>query len=246
MFEGRLPARFADRAPRIVENSQGHQLWEFDGKRLLPGGDERGGRPPTRGASPSSPPGSRTCGAGCWDIDARIADMDINGVWASLNFPSQITGFSGRVFSERQRPRARAWPSPGPGTTGCTRRGGSPTPTASSRAASPSSPTPSSERPRSGATPSGASARSPCPSAPTGSACPACSRGYWDPIIAACAGDRHGRLAPRRVLGHARPARGRPAGGPRRHPVRPDVADRVRRVALVGAAGPLPRASGSP
>ena len=41
---------------------------------------------------------------GCWDIDARIRDMDINGVWASLNFPSQITGFSGRVFSRRQDP----------------------------------------------------------------------------------------------------------------------------------------------
>ena len=39
---------------------------------------------------------------GCWDIDARIADMDINGVWASLNFPSMITGFCGRVFSAAQ------------------------------------------------------------------------------------------------------------------------------------------------
>ena len=24
--------------------------------------------------------------------------MDLNGVWASVNFPSQITGFCGRVF----------------------------------------------------------------------------------------------------------------------------------------------------
>jgi predicted TIM-barrel fold metal-dependent hydrolase len=39
---------------------------------------------------------------GCWDIDARIGDMDLNGVWASLNFPSMITGFCGRVFSPPQ------------------------------------------------------------------------------------------------------------------------------------------------
>jgi predicted TIM-barrel fold metal-dependent hydrolase len=51
---------------------------------------------------------------GCWDIDARIADMDVNGVWASLNFPSMITGFSGRVFSGAKDPElglavTRAW-----------------------------------------------------------------------------------------------------------------------------------------
>ena len=35
---------------------------------------------------------------GCYDVDARVHDMDINGVWASVNFPSMITGFCGRVF----------------------------------------------------------------------------------------------------------------------------------------------------
>jgi predicted TIM-barrel fold metal-dependent hydrolase len=51
---------------------------------------------------------------GCWDIDARIGDMDVNGVWASLNFPSMITGFCGRVYSQAQDPSlglavTRAW-----------------------------------------------------------------------------------------------------------------------------------------
>jgi predicted TIM-barrel fold metal-dependent hydrolase len=35
---------------------------------------------------------------GCFDVDERVRDMDVNGVWASVNFPSQITGFCGSVF----------------------------------------------------------------------------------------------------------------------------------------------------
>ena len=51
---------------------------------------------------------------GCYDIEARIRDMDINGVWASVNFPSQITGFCGAVFSRCSDPElglavTRAW-----------------------------------------------------------------------------------------------------------------------------------------
>lgn len=31
MFQGRVPAKFADRAPRVVEEADGSQLWHFDG-----------------------------------------------------------------------------------------------------------------------------------------------------------------------------------------------------------------------
>ena len=112
MFEGRLPPGFADQAPRIVENSKGHQLWEFDGTRYSQVGMNAvaGRRPECVTLEPTRFEDMRR---GCWDIDARIADMDINGVWASLNFPSQITGFSGRVFSAAQRSRAGPGRHPG-------------------------------------------------------------------------------------------------------------------------------------
>ncbi len=35
---------------------------------------------------------------GCYDIDERIRDMNVNGVLGSLNFPS-IAGFAGQLFS---------------------------------------------------------------------------------------------------------------------------------------------------
>ncbi len=103
MFEGRLPSRFADRAPRVVETERGHQVWEFDGERYTQVGmNAVAGR--RREHVTLEPTRFEDMRRGCWDIDARIADMDLNGVWASLNFPSQITGFSGRVFSQASDP----------------------------------------------------------------------------------------------------------------------------------------------
>ncbi|MDH3707516.1 MAG: amidohydrolase [Acidimicrobiia bacterium] len=112
-FEGRLPAALQDRAPRIVESGKGHQLWEFDGAKYTQMGMNAvaGRRPETMRVEPSRFEHMRP---GCYDVDARVADMDIQGVWASLHFPSQITGFCGRVFSAASDPElgkatTRAW-----------------------------------------------------------------------------------------------------------------------------------------
>jgi predicted TIM-barrel fold metal-dependent hydrolase len=112
-FEGRLPDRLQERAPRIVETSAGHQLWEFEGRRYTQVGMNAvaGRRPETVRMEPFRFEQMRP---GCYDVDARVADMDVAGIWASVNFPSQITGFCGRVFfgaSDRDLGLAcvRAW-----------------------------------------------------------------------------------------------------------------------------------------
>jgi predicted TIM-barrel fold metal-dependent hydrolase len=96
-FERRLPAAMQDRAPRIIETRRGHQLWEFEGKRYTQVGMNAvaGRRPDGVMLEPFRFDQMRP---GCYDVDARVHDMDINGVYASLNFPSQITGFCGSVF----------------------------------------------------------------------------------------------------------------------------------------------------
>ena len=112
-FEGRLPADLQGRAPRVVETPGGGQVWEFEGEQYSEVGLNAfsGRRPETVTHEPTRFDQIRR---GCYDIDARIRDMDINGVWASLNFPSMITGFCGRVFfsiSDRDLGLActRAW-----------------------------------------------------------------------------------------------------------------------------------------
>jgi predicted TIM-barrel fold metal-dependent hydrolase len=98
MFDGRVPARHVDDAPRLVVDGNGRQVWEFDGERFTQVGLNAvaGRRPELHSLEPTRFEDMRP---GCWDVDARVADMDVCGIWASMNFPSQITGFCGRVFS---------------------------------------------------------------------------------------------------------------------------------------------------
>jgi predicted TIM-barrel fold metal-dependent hydrolase len=113
MFEGRLPRKLQERAPRVVETEEGHEVWEFDGQIFFQVGlNAVVGR--RREDWKVEPTRFEEMRPGCYQIDARIKDMDINGVWASVNFPSQITGFCGRVFSRCSDPElglavTRAW-----------------------------------------------------------------------------------------------------------------------------------------
>jgi predicted TIM-barrel fold metal-dependent hydrolase len=98
MFDGRLSGRFADAAPKVVEIGD-RQTWEFEGEHYPQVGLNAvaGRRPDAPNLEPARFDEMRK---GCWDIHARVKDMDIGGIWASMNFPSLITGFCGRVFSQ--------------------------------------------------------------------------------------------------------------------------------------------------
>jgi predicted TIM-barrel fold metal-dependent hydrolase len=98
-FEGRMPQRFVDRAPRVVETEEGHQVWSIEGTPYFQVGFMCvAGRP--REDHRFEPARFEEVRRGCWDIDARIKDMDIGGIYASVNFPSGVTGFGGTLFSE--------------------------------------------------------------------------------------------------------------------------------------------------
>jgi predicted TIM-barrel fold metal-dependent hydrolase len=96
-FTDRLPARFADRAPR-VERRDGIDYWIFEDRPA----------PLLTTDAHQSWDASQWCVApinfdeirrGTWDIHARVRDMDIAGISASLNFPSTMFGFSGQRFA---------------------------------------------------------------------------------------------------------------------------------------------------
>ena len=136
LFEGRMPGRPGRPGPRRPRGrGDGAQSWRFEGRDYPNVGlNAVVGRP--REEWSMEPARFDEMRPGCFDIEARVADMDIAGIWASLCFPSLVAGFCGAVFSAGRRPRARAWPAPGPGTAGTSRSGPAPTPSASSRSSS--------------------------------------------------------------------------------------------------------------
>jgi predicted TIM-barrel fold metal-dependent hydrolase len=113
LFEGRVPAARAADAPRLVTDDDGRELWEFDGNRYGQIGlNAVVGRPKDQWSM--EPARFDEMRRGCWDPVERVRDMDIDGVYASLCYPSLIAGFAGTMFA-RCRDQAlgldcvRAW-----------------------------------------------------------------------------------------------------------------------------------------
>jgi len=99
VFENRMPQRFADRAPRVVEKEDGSQTWLYDGVELPNVGlNAVVGRPVEEWRM--EPARFDEMRRGAWDIDERIHDMDLNGIYASVNFPSFLPGFAGQRLQQ--------------------------------------------------------------------------------------------------------------------------------------------------
>ena len=98
----------------MVDTDDGGQTWMYDGQSLPNVGfNAVVGRPVSEyGFEPARFDEMRR---GAWDIHERVKDMDLNGVYASLNFPSFLPGFAGQrlqqVTTDRDLAMAsvRAW-----------------------------------------------------------------------------------------------------------------------------------------
>jgi predicted TIM-barrel fold metal-dependent hydrolase len=96
-FEGRLPKAMQSRAPRVVRDDDGNDIWQFGDERIpFLGGNVSAGWITDDWTTGSAK--LEEARRGTWDIDFRVRDMDVNGVVASLNFPSITVGFAGQRF----------------------------------------------------------------------------------------------------------------------------------------------------
>src|SRR5262249_2415700 len=98
VWQDRLPERFKEAGPRNFRDDKGDDVWEFEGRRTYSIGISAvAGKP--REEFSRDPTRYDDMIPGCYDPQARVKDMDIDGVQAQLCFPS-FPGFCGRTFYE--------------------------------------------------------------------------------------------------------------------------------------------------
>ncbi|HMC40670.1 MAG TPA: amidohydrolase family protein [Acidimicrobiales bacterium] len=100
LFDGRLPAKYQDLAPRFITRADGTNAWVYEGSEI---GNVAlnavAGRPPEEyGIEPTALDELRP---GTFDIHERVKDMDANGLLGSLCFPS-FPQFCGQLFARTE------------------------------------------------------------------------------------------------------------------------------------------------
>lgn len=96
IFDRHLSGEALATAPKLKTKADGSNYWEYQGMKIPSVAlNAVVGRPKEEyGMEPTSLDQLR---AGCYDVHARIDDMNANGIAASLNFPS-FPGIDGGVF----------------------------------------------------------------------------------------------------------------------------------------------------
>jgi predicted TIM-barrel fold metal-dependent hydrolase len=113
VFESRVPEAMRQEAPHIVTLDDGRETWVYeDGFYPQVGLNAVAGRPKAEWSM--EPARFDEMRRGCYDIEARVRDMDLDGVYASLCFPSLIAGFAGTIFANSKNQELglaclRAW-----------------------------------------------------------------------------------------------------------------------------------------
>jgi len=100
MFDGRVPAKWKGREPRVLHKDDGTDVWSYEGNEIPNVGlNAVVGRPPEEyGIEPTSFEEMRP---GCYDIHQRVRDMNVNGVLGSMCFPSFVQ-FCGQLFARTE------------------------------------------------------------------------------------------------------------------------------------------------
>jgi predicted TIM-barrel fold metal-dependent hydrolase len=98
MFDGHVPDRYKQHAPRVVDEGDAGQQWYYGdirGRNL--GLNAVAGKPPE--LFNVDPLRYEHMRPGCYDVHERVRDMSAGGQLAGLNFPN-FTGFSGQVLNQ--------------------------------------------------------------------------------------------------------------------------------------------------
>ncbi len=97
LFEGRLPKKYEDLAPKLVHKDDDTDVWSYQGIELPNVGlNAVVGRPREEyGLEPTALAEIRP---GCYDIHERVRDMNANGTLGSLCYPS-FAQFCGQLFA---------------------------------------------------------------------------------------------------------------------------------------------------
>src|SRR5258707_2628355 len=91
-----VPAKFKERAPRVVRRDDGSDAWLIEGQEIRTFGlNAVAGRPKEDWGS--DPDTFEHVRLGTYDVHERVRDMNANGVLASLNF-SSWPGLGGQVL----------------------------------------------------------------------------------------------------------------------------------------------------